>query len=107
MKLENVFTHAVYGKNRYLDMNAGEDDDFVINCCIEIFCIPDNVDEEDYDEEADDINDDLRENRNDFRRNRHNRRFRNYRRDRSQESPAENQEPVQPEKKSWWKKLIG
>ena len=46
MKLENVFTHAVYGKNRYLDMNAGEDDDFVIDCCIEIFCIPDNANEE-------------------------------------------------------------
>ena len=75
----------------------------IATTCYEV----DNVDEEDYDDEADDINDDLRENRSDFKRNRHNRRFRNYRRDRSQELPAENQEPVQPEKKSWWKKLIG
>ena len=75
----------------------------IATTCYEV----DNVDEEDYDDEADDTNGDLRENRNDFRRNRHNRRFRNYRRDRSQEAPAENQEPAQPEKKSWWKKLIG
>ena len=49
MELENVFTHAVDGRSRYFDMNAGEDADFVINCHIEVFCIPDDADEDEED----------------------------------------------------------
>ena len=49
MELENIFTHAVVGRSRYFDMNAGEDADFVINCHIEVFCIPNDADEDEED----------------------------------------------------------
>ena len=49
MELENVFTYAVDSRSMYFDMNAGEDADFVINCHIEVFCIPDDADEDEED----------------------------------------------------------
>ena len=75
----------------------------VATTCYEV----ENVDEEDY--QADDFveNDEQREKHYGLRKNRHNRRFRNSHHDKNQDAlPAVEQTP-QPEKKSWWKKLIG
>jgi ribonuclease E len=69
----------------------------------------DNVDEDDDDSQNDYLQDDnSTESRNNhFRKNKKNKRFRNnFRREHNHESSPIAEEP-KPEKKSWWKKLIG
>ena len=70
----------------------------------------DNIDEEDADDDENDYeqNDDAKENRNNYFRKNRKKRFRNnFRHERNFEQNSAAKEEPKPEKKSWWKKLIG
>lgn len=75
----------------------------IATTCYEV----DNVDEEDYQPDEVVENDEAKDKHHGLRKNRHNRRFRNQHRDKSNEAPSAVEQAPQPEKKSWWKKLIG
>lgn len=99
MKIKDVSDFKIEKEKVALKKTSAKD---VATTCYEA----DNVDEEELSEIEEPSEE--KENGNNLRKNKRNRRFRNFRRDKSVEiSPEAIEQKVnEPEKKSWWKKLI-
>lgn len=101
MNLKDVSDFKISKEKIATKTNTAKD---VATTCYEA----DYVDEEQSENESENIEEEDTENRgNNYKKFKKNRRFRNFRRERNQDAPQIKDEEPKPEKKSWWKKLIG
>lgn len=101
MNLKDVSDFKITKEKIATKTNTAKD---VATTCYEA----DYVDEEQSENESENIEEEDIENRgNNYKKFKKNRRFRNFRRERNQDAPQIKDEEPKPEKKSWWKKLIG